>query len=154
MFNSRLTVIWLCCSFLAAGCGAGREYNLNAGSWIGAPLSELVEQWGEPDQTLSASGGLKKYVWIKDTGPHWVEPQTYSPPAQYHDESDFEHFQRVHDYNHSYDPGGYYSTITCRTTVSVDAYDRVVKVSPESFMGLSDCRFVKAPPARQQTKPK
>lgn len=152
MPKSALLFVFIFCSVIVTGCGAGREYNLSAKSWIGAPVDELITQWGEPDHAPKSVGGYTEYVWSKDTGPHWVKPEVYSPPAQYHDEDDFEHFKRVHDYNNSYDPGGYYSTITCRTTVRVDENKKVVKISPESFMGLTDCRFVNAPAARQQKK--
>ena len=148
MMRLTLIVAILGSSFLSAGCGAGREYNASVSSWLGAPLEELVSSWGPPDQTMTGAAGGVEYVWFRDTGPHWVEPQAYNPPAQYQGESDYDYFQRRHDYDHSFDPGGRHSTITCRTTVKADARNRVAKISPESFLGLTDCRFVKAPPSR------
>ena len=137
------------CAVLLSACGAGKAYNISANSWIGAPLDEMIAQWGKPDKILPQSEGQEEYVWIKTTGPHWVEPEMYHPPVQYRDEDDFEYFKRVHDDKQSYDSGGHYSTITCRTTVRVSADKRIVEISPESFLGLTDCRFVNAPPVRQ-----
>jgi hypothetical protein len=52
------------------------------------------------------------------------------------------------EYDHNFKGEGYYSSIRCLSYVTTDAQGRVVKVTPESFMGLSDCRFVEPPPAR------
>lgn len=129
-------------------CGAGRAYNNNTQSWIGAPIQEMIAKWGEPFVTRPGKNGRRELIWTKSTAPLWNEPQVYSPPVQYSDEDDFEYFKRRAEYDHNYKPEGYYSKITCMSIVEVDSQDRVLDVSPESFLGLSDCRFVNPPPAR------
>ncbi len=148
MTKYGLIVIALMFGLLLSACGAGRAYQANVGSWIGAPLEELVGRWGPPDQTLKDARGQRQYIWVTSTAPVWIEPQTYNPPVQYSDEDDFEFFKRKHDYDYHFDPGGHYTSIICRSTVKVDDHNRVVKISPESFLGLSNCRFVDPPPAR------
>lgn len=140
----------LLCALLLPACGAGRAYNKNTQSWIGAPVKEMIAKWGEPFSTREGENGDREFIWyLNSTAPVWNEPQVYAPPAQYSDEDDFEYFKRRAEYDHNYRPDGYYSQITCRTTVDVDSRGRVLEVTPESFLGIiSDCGLLEPPPAR------
>jgi hypothetical protein len=47
---------------LVAGCGTTALMNGIIASWMGSPISDVVQSWGLPNQEVSI-GGRKYYVW-------------------------------------------------------------------------------------------
>lgn len=123
----------LAATYLPA-CGAGKAYLTNVGSWVGAPIAELIGQWGPPHKAGRLKNGQRYYEWTQAV-------ETWVPP----------NLCLSDDLN--CDPGGYYALTSCTSTVTVDPQDLVVSVSPDTFMGLSNCRFLPPPSARPGDTP-
>lgn len=125
----RLGLAILLAIIYLPACGAGKAYLNNVGSWVGAPLGELIAQWGPPHKTGQLKNGQRYYEWTQAVE-HWVPPNLC-----------------LTDDLHC-DPGGYYALTSCTSTVMVDPQDLIISVTPDSFLGLSNCRFLPAPSAR------
>jgi hypothetical protein len=125
---------------------ANQEYSRNTQSWIGYPLSRLIEKWGPPGETDKSDNERRAYVWVADASPPWTGSNSSKPHTRYHDQTGG--LQKFDTYNMDHERSSQTSSVTCRTRVITDAHDQIIEVAPENFLGVNHCRFISPPPAR------
>lgn len=73
-FKSAAIEHWVVClaSLALASCATTRSYENSLSRWKGKRESDLIRQWGKPQQTEKLADGGKTLTYVKVTEPHLV----------------------------------------------------------------------------------
>ncbi|MDR1871429.1 MAG: hypothetical protein LBS60_05805 [Deltaproteobacteria bacterium] len=97
-----------------AGCALKkppRDYTFVMNTWLGAPIQELLEAWGEPAYKFNLTDGRQQYHWDRLAAAVSPDSPDYGPGGREESQP------------------GLVTTGECGVTVTVDPYHKVASYS-------------------------